>query len=180
MPANSTDIEKPLWDAAGELRANSRRTFTRVDSAHREFALEQLEFLANIVRLYRGGQIESTQGSDELMAKHSPDGVYQDVPGLRRIASLEDIEAQGWSLNPGRYVGVAERREDGFGFAERLLELHEELELLNAETHELEQRIAGNGAQLWTARDSRRRKGCPITTIRTNRGSIWPSSTTTP
>ena len=83
------------------------------------------------------------------MAQHFPDGVYQDVPGLCKVATLDEIEAQGWSLNPGRYVGVPEREEDeDFDFAERLTELHEELEILNAEAHELEARIAENVALL--------------------------------
>jgi type I restriction enzyme M protein len=33
------------------------------------------------------------------------------VAGLCKIATLDEIEAQGWSLNPGRYVGVAQRKE---------------------------------------------------------------------
>lgn len=37
--------------------------------------------------------------------------VYRDVAGLCKIATLDEIEAQGWSLNPGRYVGVAQRQE---------------------------------------------------------------------
>ena len=28
-------------------------------------------------------------------------------PGLCKVATIDEIEAQGWSLNPGRYVGVA-------------------------------------------------------------------------
>jgi type I restriction enzyme M protein len=47
------------------------------------------------------------------------------VPGLCKVATLAEIEAQGWSLTPGRYVGV------------------EELEVLNAEA-----RIAKNVAEL--------------------------------
>ena len=78
-----------------------------------------------------------------------PDEAYRDVPGLCRVATLEEIETQGWSLNPGRYVGVPEREEDeGFDFARVLTALHEELETLNAEAHELEERIAGNVTQL--------------------------------
>jgi len=69
---------------------------------------------------------------------------YQDIPGLCRVATLSDIEAQGWSLNPGRYVGVAEREEDDFDFYERLEELNEELEVLNVEARGLEYRIAEN------------------------------------
>ena len=43
---------------------------------------------------------------------------------------------------------MADAIADGFVFAERLEELNEELEVLNAEGSELEQRIAGNVAQL--------------------------------
>ncbi len=130
------------------LFVDARRIYTQVDRAHREFTPAQIEFLANIVRLYRGREPETEQGSTELMAGHFPDGVYQDVPGLCRVATREEIEAQGWSLNPGRYVGVAEREEEDFDFAERLMELQQELEVLNAEAHELEERIAENVTQL--------------------------------
>jgi type I restriction enzyme M protein len=65
------------------------------------------------------------------------------------VATVEEIEAQGWSLNPGRYVGVPEREEDDdFDFEARLTELHEELEVLNSEAHELEARISENVVSL--------------------------------
>ncbi len=73
---------------------------------------------------------------------------FKDVPGLCKVATLKEIEAQGWSLNPGRYVGVAEREADNFDFAEKLEELNEELETLNAEARELEDRIGENVAKL--------------------------------
>jgi type I restriction enzyme M protein len=73
---------------------------------------------------------------------------YQDIPGLCRAATLSEIEAQGWSLNPGRYVGVAEREEEDFDFSERLEELNEELEVLNVEARGLEERIAENVEKL--------------------------------
>ena len=64
------------------------------------------------------------------------------------MAKLAEIEAQGWSLNPGRYVGVTARAEDDFDFKERLEEQNEELETLNAEARELEERIAENVVKL--------------------------------
>lgn len=73
-----------------------------------------------------------------------PNDEYRDVPGLCKVATIEEIEAQGWSLNPGRHVGIPERVEDEFDFKERLAELNEELEVLNAEARALEERIAGN------------------------------------
>jgi type I restriction enzyme M protein len=130
------------------LFIDARGIYTPIDRAHREFAPEQLEFLANIARLYRGLEPETRRGSADLLADVFPDGVYQDVAGLCKVATVDDIAAQGWSLNPGRYVGVADRPAEDFDFAERLEELHERLELLNLEAHELEERISENTRQL--------------------------------
>ena len=79
-----------------------------------------------------------------MLAEKFPDNVYTDVPGLCKVANLKEIEAQGWSLNPGRYVGVADGEPSDFDFKERLEELNEELEKLNSEATELEQRISIN------------------------------------
>jgi type I restriction enzyme M protein len=126
------------------LFIDARHIFRQVTRAHRDFTDEQLEFLANIVRLYRGEETENLLGSDELMKEHFADGEYKDIAGLCKVATLEEIEEHGFSLNPGRYVGVTERAEDDFIFAERLEELSEELEILNAEARELEMQIAEN------------------------------------
>lgn len=125
------------------LFIDARHLFRQIDRAHRDWTPQQIEFLANIVRLYRGEDVETEAGSETLMAEHFP-GEYVDAPGLCKVATLAEIEAQGWSLNPGRYVGVADRAADEFEFAERLEELNEELEVLNAEARELEERIADN------------------------------------
>lgn len=65
------------------------------------------------------------------------DGVYADVPGLCKIASLSEIEEKGWSLTPGAYVGVAPVKEDGVDFEERMAEIHKELLSLQAESNDL-------------------------------------------
>lgn len=64
------------------------------------------------------------------------------------MVAIKDIKEHGYSLNPGRYVGVAEKEEDEFDFYERLEELDEELEQLNLEARDLEERIADNVAKL--------------------------------
>jgi type I restriction enzyme M protein len=130
------------------LFIDARHIYSQIDRAHREFTPEQIEFLANIVRLYRGEEPETAHGSAAMLQKRFPDGTYADVAGLCKVATLAEIEAQGWSLNPGRYVGVAEREADDFVFAERLEELNEELEVLNLEARELEERIAENVVRL--------------------------------
>ncbi|WP_288839064.1 N-6 DNA methylase [uncultured Megasphaera sp.] len=65
------------------------------------------------------------------------DGVYADVPGLCKIASLSEIEEKGWSLTPGAYVGVAPVKEDGVDFEERMAEIHKELLTLQKESNDL-------------------------------------------
>jgi type I restriction enzyme M protein len=126
------------------LFIDARHIFTQIDRAHRDFLPEQSEFLANIVRLYRDEIPETNNGSEKLIKENFSQGKYVDVAGLCKVASLDEIEGHGWSLNPGRYVGVAEEAEDGFDFKERLEELNEELEVLNTEGRELEERIADN------------------------------------
>ncbi len=135
------------------LFLDARHVYRQLDRAHRDFTPEQIEFLSNIVRLYRGEDIELGNGSEPLMKEHFGKAFrkYADVPGLCKVATLKEIEANGWSLNPGRYVGVKEQDDDGFDFAERLGELNEELETLNAEARALEERISENVGRLLEA-----------------------------
>jgi len=142
------DRGKPPERKDRVLFIDARQTFTQVDRAHREFAPEQVEFLANIVRLYRDKEPETGNGSEALMKESFPEGKYADIAGLCKLATVEEIESQGWSLNPGRYVGVAERAADDFDFAERLQELNEELERLNVEARVLEEGISKNVTEL--------------------------------
>jgi type I restriction enzyme M protein len=153
------------------LFVDARHIYRQVDRAHREWTPAQISFLANLVRLYRGEELDFTLGGDEARAKiqetfgeaagrktlnfqpstlNSPR--YCDIPGLCKAATLKEIEAQGWSLNPGRYVGVAAGEavsdED---FKEQLETLNEKLETLNAQARDLEQTIAGNVAEILEA-----------------------------
>lgn len=72
------------------------------------------------------------------------DGVYADVLGLCKLASLSEIEEKGWSLTPGAYVGVAPVEDDGVDFAERMAEIHRELLSLQAESNDLMDTISQN------------------------------------
>jgi type I restriction enzyme M protein len=128
------------------LSIDARHTYRQIDRSHREWTPAQIGFLANVVRLYRSESLDLTLGGDEARVKleeiFGKKPKFADVPGLCRAATLKDIEAQGWSLNPGRDVGVAPGEavsdED---FKEQLETLNEELETLNAQARELEQTI---------------------------------------
>lgn len=135
------------------LFIDARHIYQPVDRAHRQWTPAQIGFLGNIVRLYRGEELDFTLGGKEAEEKikviFGKKPKYADVPSLCKAAELKEIEAQDWSLNPGRYVGVAAGEpvsdED---FREQLEELNEELGVLNAQAHDLEQNIAKNVAEI--------------------------------
>ena len=140
LPVTLWFLDKGKTGTAREdtvLFIDARKLYNQIDRAHRDFLPEQIELLANIVRLYRGEDIESADGSDDLMAANFPDGTYVDVPGLCKVATIDEIEAQGWSLNPGRYTGTATEEDDGVDFQEKLEELYEEFTKLSDEAEAL-------------------------------------------
>ena len=115
------------------LFIDARHIYNQIDRAHRDFLPEQVEFLANVVRLYRGEEIETTAGSEALLEENFPGGTYVDVAGLCKVATRAEIEAQSWSLNPGRYTGSAAVAESDEDFAAKLEELYEEFTRLSDE-----------------------------------------------
>ena len=136
------DKGKAGTDAADKvLFIDARHIYNPVNRALRDFSPEQHEFLANIARMYRGEDPQFLNGSEVSIKEHFPELTYQDVAGLCRIATVEDIEAQGWSVNPGRYVGVAQDSQV-LDFQIQLETLNEELQALKAEAAFFEDQIA--------------------------------------
>jgi len=94
---------------------------------------------------------QAPYGSKKSPAPSSslPSPRYKDVPGLCKAATLAEIEAQGWSLNPGRYVGVAPGEDvSDEDFKAQLVTLNEELETLNIQARNLEATIAQNVSEI--------------------------------
>lgn len=159
------------------LFIDARNVFTQVDRAHRKFSDEQIKNLGIITRLYNGDtqafadlvdeyKVELTnapetadnkeiktkeywQSQIDWLLERFPDGVYRDVIGLCKAASLEGedgIKDQDYSLNAGRYVGVV-IEDDGMTaeeFKAEMVSLNDELSKLNIEASLLESKIADN------------------------------------
>jgi type I restriction enzyme M protein len=152
------DKNKPAKNKGKVLFIDARHIYRQVNRAVRDFSSEQLNFIANIVRLYRGQDIDNTylethldEGNDgrfsldNFFKSDNGDFTYQDIAGLCKVASKAEIIEQGYSLNPGRYVGVAEgEQQSDEDFSIKLTALQEELEILNSEAHEFEKEIASN------------------------------------
>lgn len=131
------------------LFIDARHIFRQVTRAHRDYTPDQIEVLANIVRLWRGQDVELDAGSAQRISELFGTDGYKDIPGLCRVASRAEIAAQDWSLNPGRYVGVAADEEpDDEDFRQKLEALQEELDGLHIEAARLQEVIAQNVAEV--------------------------------
>ena len=98
-----------------------------------------IEFLKNIRYIY--SQVNWLQSK-------FVDGVFADVEGLCKSVDIAEVEANDWSLNPGRYVGVAPVIDEDFDFESRLKEIQMELDGLNEESFELAKLIKMNFEEL--------------------------------
>ena len=137
------DRGKKHTERAGEvLFIDAREIYNQIDRAHRDWTPQQIEFLANIVRLWRGEKPEFETGSEELLDAVLPDETYEDVPGLCGTATLTQIEEQGWSLNPGRYVNVAHGPYDNEMFATSFANLRQGFSELSLAAADLTSQIS--------------------------------------
>jgi len=136
------------------LFIDARHIYRQLDRAHRDWTPAQIGFLANLVHLFRDEALEppkegAPETAERLIELFGKSPTYCDVPGLCKSATIKEIAAQGWSLNPGRYVGVAPGEEvSDEDFKEQLEALNEELESLNAQAREMEQTIAANVGEI--------------------------------
>lgn len=82
------------------------------------------------------------------LAEKFGEGEYADIPGLCKMTTLEEIEAKGYSLTPGAYVGVAPTEDDGVDFHQRMTEIHKELLSLQEESNRLMETISKNWEEM--------------------------------
>ncbi len=112
------------------LFIDARNIYHQIDRAHRDFSSKHLEEITGIVQSFRG-----ENGSKP----------YEDVKGLCKVATNEEICKQEYSLNPSCYVGIVKTKQhEDFAFKERLEELTEELEELNSNANNLQEKIIEN------------------------------------
>lgn len=84
--------------------------------------------------------------ADDLLKTYEENFVdwYEDIAWLCKVATLEEIENNGRSLNPGRYTGVASTEDGDFDFEETMTSLHEEFQELTSDAHEIEKKVIDN------------------------------------
>lgn len=146
------------------LFIDARNIFTQVDRAHRKFSDEQVKNLGIISRLYEGDsdafwalveehKAAGKQSEADWLLERWPEGKYQDVVGLCKVAKLDGEDGiidNDYSLNAGRYVGVV-IEDDGMTeeeFRSEMRSLNAEFAKLSAEAKKLESEIKKNLKEL--------------------------------
>jgi type I restriction enzyme M protein len=110
---------------AEEARKAGKRTTTDRNARRLKEALEELHKEVRSAEAY--------YQHIHWLQERFPNAEYEDVTGLCKLATPEEVKEQDCSLNPGRYVGVV-IEEDGKTeeeFTDSLLTYADELELLN-------------------------------------------------
>lgn len=175
LPATLWFFDKARKKKDEILFIDARSIFTQVDRAHRKFSEEQIKNLGIITRLYNGdkqaykdlmaeytAELKNAPAESDdkevktkdywkaqidWLTERFPDGVYQDVIGLCKVAKMDGEDGiidQDYSLNAGRYVGVV-IEDDGMTeeeYKDTMLGLNNELQKLNTEAKALEDTIA--------------------------------------
>jgi len=108
------------------LFINAQDVFTEIDRAHSTWTEEQMQQIAGIVRRYR------EENSEEK---------YEDTKGRCKVMSIDEIQKEGCSLNPGRYIEIKKKKISEADFEERMKKLTVEFEDLTCSAHALEAKI---------------------------------------
>lgn len=146
---------KLLDTAEKQLRARASRAFDGKTAREAKRALLAADSKKNEAPTVRDAVLDALKQAAYFIHQvhwlHSrfPQALFEDVAGLCKAVSVEDIAANDYSLTPGRYVGVAAvLDDDDDDFAETLRGIHAELAELNDKAVELAGRIASNFEEL--------------------------------
>jgi type I restriction enzyme M protein len=120
----TTGIPVCLWfldrdkDSSGErdhsgetLFIDARQMGRKISSTQIDLTDDEIERIASTYHAWRSTAVNQ----------------YADESGFCKSASPDEIEAVGYTLSPGRYVGAPESEEDEIAFAERMAMLVDQL-----------------------------------------------------
>ena len=138
----STQIPACLWflardrrggryrDRQGEvLFVDARKMGRMTDRTHRELTDDDIARIADAYHAWRGEEDA---------------GVYADVPGFCKSATLEEVRKHGHVLTPGRYVGAEAQEDDGEPFEEKMTRLAAQWREQQAKAAKLDAAIEAN------------------------------------
>lgn len=145
------ELVKQTRAEVAEAKANDNKDLLKVKDAK----LKVLNALSADIKEVKAllADIKADRSEAEYFFNHIswlqerfPNAVYEDVTGLCKLATPEEVKEQDYSLNAGRYVGVV-IEEDGLSedeFLSQLDEFNTEFKNLTEEAKSIEQVIFNN------------------------------------
>lgn len=125
---------KDWRDRRGEvLFIDARKLGTLVDRTSRELSQDDIQKIARTYHAWRG---------------EADAGVYEDIPGFCKRATLDEIRQHGHVLTPGRYVGAEDLEEESEPFQDKLHRLATQLRTQQQEAARLDAAINLNLGRL--------------------------------
>lgn len=107
------------------LFIDARHLGFMADRTHKEFSKEDIKKISETFHAWRG--TNEQEYSDEL--------------GFCKEAKFEEVQTNNYILTPGRYIGLAEKEDNGESFEEKMTYLTNELSVQMAKSKELEEQI---------------------------------------
>tara|TARA_A100001015_G_scaffold273925_1_gene329833 strand:+ start:102 stop:1661 length:1560 start_codon:yes stop_codon:yes gene_type:complete len=135
LPCHIWFFNKNKKDKNTILMINAQKTFTKVNQKISSFSTEQLEGLSTIIKSYRGEKVNFK--ANKWLASNFDNGIYENIKGLCKIVSLEEIIEEDYSLSPGRHVGFKIEIDKNFDYQKRISEINSELDTLKQKSNEL-------------------------------------------
>jgi len=135
LPCHVWFFNKNKKDKDTILMIDARNTFRKVTQKIHDFSPDQLDGLTTIIKSYRSETVDFK--ANEWLTKKFESGIYEDVEGLCKVATMDEIIENDYSLSPGRYVGFSIQIDEDFDYKGRMSEIHDELAKLNAESDDL-------------------------------------------
>ena len=139
LPCHVWFFNKNRKDKKTVLMIDARKTFRKVTQTINDFSPEQLEGLNTIIKSYRGEEADFK--INDWLAGIFKLSKYEDIKGLCKIISINNIIENDYSLNPGRYVGFDAHINKDFDYQGRRKEIQDELTKLSIESEKLMKKI---------------------------------------
>ncbi|MDL2410429.1 class I SAM-dependent DNA methyltransferase [Rhizobium calliandrae] len=111
------------------LFIDARKMGVMIDRTRRELTAQNIELIAQTYHAWRG---------------EAEAGVYADMPGFAKSATIEEVRVNGYVLTPGRYVGSEDVVTTDESFVQRFTQLKAKLETEFATAASLSTKISAN------------------------------------
>ena len=126
------------------LFVDAREMGMMVDRTHRELSDDQCryDFIKKEDKPWANLPAEECDVQRISAAFRSyEENKLEDIKGFCSVRNIDEIKEQDWMLSPGRYVGVADSKQDDSLFEEKMTSLVSELKLLFDQSNELGEKI---------------------------------------